>query len=454
MSLIPPRRAFALVAILLAGFLAGLLPTGPAAAMKITEVTSPGGIKAWLVEEHSLPLVTMSFGFTGGSSQDPADRGGVANFLTAMLDEGAGDIDSAAFQERLEDLAVKMSFGADRDSFTGSFQSLTDTLDDGARMLALALTKPRFDAEPIERMRAQLLASIAFDAQDPDKVANAAWYRLAFGGHPYALPVSGTAQSVAAVTAKDLEAYRSRVFARDNLLVAVVGDIDAARLGPLLDTVFGGLAAKAALVDVPAFEPGTGEHREVVQMDVPQAVAQFGFGAIDRKDPDFMAAFVLNYIIGGGGFSSKLMEEVREKRGLAYSVYSYLQTYQRSSIYVGGVATKNEGIGQSLDVIRDVLKRMAEEGPSDKDLADAKQYLTGSYALRFSSSQRIAGQLLGIQFDDLGIDYVDNRNGMVEAVTLEDIRRVARRFLKPENLIVTVVGKPTGLVPASAGEGG
>lgn len=417
----------------------------PARAMKIQSVTSPGGIEAWLVEEHSLPLIAMQFAFMGGASQDPAEKPGVANFITAMMDEGAGDMTAAQFQERQEELAMKMGFDAGRDSITVTFQTLTSNREAATDLLRLALTKPRFDADAVERMKKQISASISFDLQDPDRVADAAWYEIAFKGHPYSRPVNGTLASVASITGADLEAFRSRVFARDNLRVAVVGDIDAATLAAMLDKVFAGLGAKANLAPVPLAEPvGLGQQK-VIEMDVPQSVAEFGHGSITRKDPDFMAAYVVNYIMGGGGFSSRLVEEVREKRGLAYSVYTYMQPFQRASVYLGGVATKNDGMAQSLEVIRTELARMAKDGPSVDELEDAKRYLTGSYALRFDSSQKIAGMLLGIKIEDLGIDYVDRRNSLVEAVTIDDVKKVAARLLQPEKLIVTIVGKPTNI---------
>ena len=417
------------------------LSTGIANAMKIQSVKSPGGIEAWLVEEHSLPLLTMQYGFMGGSSQDPADKLGVANFITAMLDEGAGDIKSADFQEQMEALAAKMRHEAGRDSLTGTFQTLTANREKAGDLLALALAKPRFDADALDRVRGQLLANISFASKDPDKVVEETWFETAFPGHPYGRPVDGTMASVTAMVPADLAKYRDRVFARDNLKVAVVGDIDAVTLGKFLDKVFGGLAAKADLTPVPAIEPQGGPSMHAVEMDIPQSVAQFGHIGMARKDPDFIAAYILNYIVGGGGFSSRLMEEVREKRGLAYSVYSYILPMQRASVYLGGVATKTDAMAKSLDVIRGQLEQVSKEGPRSEELADAKTYLTGSYALNFTSSGAISGQLLGIQMQDLPIDYIDTRNAKVEAVTMDDIRRVARKLLQPGKLIVTVVGK-------------
>jgi len=416
-----------------------------ARAMNIQQVKSPGGIEAWLVEDHNVPLLALRFAFEGGNAQDPDGKEGVANFLTAMMDEGAGDLLSAAFQERMEEIAMRMSFDDGRDTLYGSFETLTMNRDAAVELLRLAITSPRFDADAVDRIRKQLLAGLAFDDRDPDKVAGKAWSALAFAGHPYGRPATGTKESISAISREDLKAYHRRVFARSSLKVVAVGDIDARTLGLLLDEVFGGLPAKAELVPVAKMAPKMGGAQQVIEMDVPQSVAVFGTGAMVRKDPDFIPAYVLNHILGGGGFTSRLMVEVREKRGLAYSVYSYLQPYRNAGLFIGGVATKNEEIGRSLEVIKAELERMAKEGPTAAELENAKKYLTGSYALRFDTDAKIAAQLLAIRQDDFGIDYVEKRNGEIEAVTLEDVNRVAAKLLKVGDLIVTVVGKPKGL---------
>ncbi|MCB1515038.1 MAG: insulinase family protein [Hyphomicrobiaceae bacterium] len=421
----------------------GLAFSRPASAMKIQTIKSPGGIEAWLVEEHSVPLVAMRFAFRGGSAQDPDDKSGLANFMSAMLDEGAGDLTSSQFQERQEELAMRMSYSDSRDAFSGNFESLTENLAESVALLRLAINKPRFDADAVERIRKQLLSNLVYSERDPDKVAAKSWFESAFPGHPYGRSASGTAETINAITGADLEAYRKRTFARENLEVAVVGDIDAESLGKLLDEIFGDLPAKPELKAIAETAPVKGGVEKIVEMSVPQSVAVFGLPSVKRKDPDFMAAFVLNHILGGGGFASQLMEEVREKRGLAYSVYSYLMPEDHAAVMLGSVATKNESIGESLGVIRDVLKRMAGTGPTATELENAKRYLVGSYALRFDTSGKIASQLLGLQLEDFGPDYVENRNALIEAVTLDDIKRVAARWLDPSQLIVTVVGKPT-----------
>jgi zinc protease len=425
--------------------LAAPVLTAKAHAMKIQQIKSPGGIDAWLVQEHAVPLIALRFVFEGGSSQNPAGKEGVANFLSAMMDEGAGDLDSHKFQERMEELAFRMSFEDARDGLYGSFETLTTNRDPSIEMLRLAVNQPRFDADAMERVRRQLLSGLAFAAKNPNRVAGAAWSAQAFPGHPYGLPSDGTPQSIAKITRDDLESFRKRNFARDNLKVVAVGDITPEQLGALLDRVFGDLPAKADLAPVAQTSPAAKERVQVIPMDVPQSVVQFGSPGIARDDDDFMAAFVLNQILGGGGFASRLTEEVREKRGLAYSVYSYLQPYRRAAIFAGGVATKNEEVGRSLDVIRGELRRMAEEGPTPEEMQNAKDYLTGSFALRFDTNAKIANQLLGFLFEGYGIDYIDKRNALVNAVTLADVKRVAQRLLKADELIVTVVGKPQGM---------
>jgi zinc protease len=435
--------ALAALAAIAAGFTSVLATTTPASAMNIQTVKSPGGIEAWLVEEHSVPLMALRFAFGGGNSQDPKGKDGAANFITAMMDEGAGDILSAQFQERVEDIAMRMSWDDSKDSLYGNFETLTSNRDKAVALLKLAVTKPRFDKDAVDRIRQQLLANITYSEKDPDKVAANAWYAMAFEGHPYGRPSNGTKESVSGMTSADLASFHKRNFARNNLKVVAVGDINAAELGKLLDDVFGGLPATAELVDVAKIDPVNAGQQKIIDMDVPQSVAVFGLGAMARKDPDFMAAFVINHILGGGGFSAKLMEEVREKRGLAYSVYSYIQPFQHTSILSGSVATKNESMAESLEIIRAELKKMADQGPSADDLEGAKQYLTGSYALRFDTNSKIATQLLGLLQEGFGTDYVD-------AITLDDVKRVAKRLLKSDGLIVTIVGKPANMKPISA----
>lgn len=409
----------------------------PAAATRIERVTSPSGLEAWLVEEHAVPLIAVQFSFLGGSTQDPKDREGTVDLMSSLLDEGAGDLTSQAFQGKLEDLSVEMSFRDGRDRFEGEMKTLSENRDAAFDLLALALNAPRFDAEAVERMRVQSIAARRRAEKDPDAIAGRLFARTVFPDHPYGRPADGTEASLARVTVADIKEARSKIFTRKGLKIAVVGDIDAATLAPLLDKLFAKLPAEGRLASVAETTPVAGGS---VRQDapIPQAVVRFGGPGLKRDDPDFVPAYVMNHILGGGTFSSWLYREVREKKGLAYSVSTGLAAYAHAGLFVGAVGTRADKVDESLAIIRTEIARMRDEGPSEKELAEAKAYLVGSYPLRFDTSDKIAGSLLQIQVDDLGIDYIDRRNGLIEAVTIDDIRRVAKRLLTPPMTVVTV----------------
>jgi len=418
---------------------------GPARAIDIQRVVSPGGITAWLVEEHAVPLIAMSVAFRGGASGDPRGREGLAAMVSGLLDEGAGEYDALAFQKRLEERGIKLSFDTGRDSFQGSLKTLTEHRDEAFRMFGLALSAPRFDADAVARIRQQMLAILAAQAEDPKYVARRTWYARVFGDHVYGRPVEGTPESVQRITVADLRRFVATNLARDNVLVAVVGDIDARQLGPLLDRAFGDLAKTAQVTSPPVIEPETRAGIEVIRRPIPQATAIFGHAGLRRNDPDWYAAVVLNYILGGGGFSSRLMQEVREKRGLAYSVATSLRPYRSAGLFIGSVGTENARVAESVAIIRKEIARLRENGASAGELKDAKTYLTGSYPLSFATSGAIAGHLVAIQLEELGIDYVNRRNQLIEAVTAADVARVAKRLLRPDRLFWVVVGDPQGL---------
>lgn len=417
-----------------------VLTSQGAHAIDIERFETTGGIEVWLVEDHTVPLVATEIGFLGaGAAQDPAGKAGLANFLSSVLDEGAGKLGSEAFQERLQDEAVQLRFNAGRDSFFGDLRTLSTNTAAGFDLLRLALTEPRFDQEAVERMRAQIIAGIRRDERDPEHVAAQLWSRTAFPDHPYGRQVNGTEETVQAIGRNDLVAFHRRVLARDNLFVVTVGAIDRETLAPLVDAAFGALPEHANLVPVPDVEPLVGKTvRE--SLPVPQTAIRFGGPGLKRSDPDFIPAYVMNHILGGGAFSSWLYTEIREKRGLAYGVYSFLAPLDHSAVFGGGTATRSDQADEALDLILAQIEKMANEGPTEQDLRKAKDYLTGSYALRFDSSSGIARQLLGIRMENLGIDYVDRRNDLIEAVTLEDVRRAAKRILGAGRPTVALVG--------------
>ncbi len=421
------------------------LSTTASLASRIQIVRSSSGIEAWLIEDYTVPLIAMEIAMRGGSSQDPEKKPGTASFLAGLLDEGAGPYDSTEFHDRLDDFAIELGFSASRDQISGQLRTLSRHREEAFDMFRLALNEARLDAEPVERVRAQLLASIRNEQNDPDAMANRAWFATAFAGHPYGRPSKGTAESLPTITRDDLVAYRAKIFARETLKIAVVGAIDAATLALELERVFGALPEKAALTAIPLGTPSAVGTRQVIDLDIPQSSIRFGAAGLLQSDPDFVTASVLNHVLGGGMFSSRLFREVREKRGLAYSVSSQLASLNHGPLHMGGTSTKNERAVESLSIIEAEISSLALEGPNDEELDIAKKYLIGSYPLRFDTSTKLAGQLTQMQVENLGRDYMDRRNGLVAAVTREDATRVAKRLYGEGKLFVTVVGRPVGM---------
>ncbi len=425
--------------------LAFVFVTPSASAMTIEQIVSPSGIKAWLVREHTVPLVVLNYAFRGGASQDDPQKGGTANLVADTLDEGAGDLDSRTYHERLENHAIELRFQVGRDNFRGSLRTLNEHRDEAFDLLGLALTKPRFDADAVERVRGQELAILRRETTDPNSLAGRNWWSTAFPNHPYGRESRGTLESVPRISAGDLRDYVQRVLARNELTVSIVGDIDAETAGKLIDRAFGALPAKNDLRSVPEAKPAGLGRRIVIDVDVPQAVVNFGGQGIARDDPDFMAAYIVNHILGGGSFSSRLYKEVREKRGLAYGVSDHLVWFRKAAVVVGGTATRGDRTADALKVIEHEIKRMAEEGPDAEELKETKDYIKGSYALSLDSSSKIAAQLTQIQIDKLGIDYIQKRSAMIDAVSVADAKRVAKRLFGG-GLLVTVAGRPKGLI--------
>lgn len=410
----------------------------------IQEVTSPGGITAWLVEEHSIPFVALEIMFRGGAVIDPPDQLGVTNLMSALLEEGAGDMDAREFAKARDALATTIRFRLNSDEMSVSARFLTETRTESLALLRTALMEPRFDEDAIERVRAQILSSLQSDLKDPDAIASQGFDRMIYGDHPYAHPVDGTIDSVTALTRDDLVAAHQRALTREGIYVAAVGDITAKELGEVLDELFAGLPE--SLPEMPGQAdlnlPGG---VMIEDFETPQSVVRFAQPGISREDPDFFAAFVLNHILGGGGFESQLMNEVREKRGLAYGAYSYLSIPDYAQLWAGGTATANGRVAETVQVIRDVWSGLRDNGVTAEQLEDAKTYLTGAYPLRFDGNGPIARIAVNMQFDDLPLDYIATRNDKVNAVTLEQINRVARELLDPEKLTFFIVGQPEGL---------
>jgi zinc protease len=432
------RRIAVIVA---AGLAAVLMTSTPSqAAAKIQHLISPGGIEAWFVQDSTVPLIAMEYAFGGGAAQDPADKPGVSNLVADLLDEGSGDLDSKSFHERLDRRAIELSFSTTRDHFRGSLRMLRDNKDEAFDLLRMSLTSAHFDSSDVERIRSQVISGLRRDTSNPTSLASRKFLEIAYGDHPYGRQTSGRLESVPKIDVADMKEYVRRVLAKDTLKIAVVGDVDPATLGKLLDQTFGGLPAKASLAPVADVEAAKPPQRAFIALDVPQTVVMFGGPGVSRHDPNFMAAYVVNHILGGGTLSSRLYREVREKRGLAYSIYESLLWMEHSGLVVGTTGTRADRAGETMDAVTREIRRMAEEGPTQQELDEAKSYLKGSQMLALDTSSKLASALLQYQLDKLPIDYIEKRNAIVDAVTLDQAKAAAQR-LWGQGLLTVIVGR-------------
>ncbi|MEQ8443078.1 MAG: pitrilysin family protein [Alphaproteobacteria bacterium] len=418
------------------------------AEVTVEEVVSPGGITAWFVRDDTVPVLSLEFTFRGaGSTNDPPGLDGVAALTAYTLDEGAGPYDSQAFQQRLNDMSISLSFDAGLDGFSGSFYALNRYRDDAVDLLRLALHEPRFDQEPVDRIRAQMLSGLRQDATDPQAMAGRALMEVLFDGHPYARPSDGRIETLPNVTPDDLDRFRRQVLTRDRLFIGAVGDIEPAELGLILDRVFGDLPAEGTVADVPDIQTPAVPGTLVIDQDVPQTTILFSQPWIGIDDPRFYAGMIMNYVLGGGSFRSILTQEIRVQRGLVYSVYSFQHPMEHAALLRGGAGTQNARAGETVALVREVIARLRDEGLDSTDIADAKTYLTGSYALRFTNSSSIASQLASMQYLDFPIDYFQTRNERIEQVTEAEVNALAAEMLAPDQLTFVLVGRPDGVTP-------
>ncbi len=415
------------------------------AEVEVQDITSPAGITAWLVEDHSIPFTALELRFRGGTSLDAPDKRGAVYLMTALIEEGAGELDARAHARAVEGLAASFDYDASDDAVSVSARFLTENRDPALALLRDTIHAPRFDPDAIERVRAQLIASRESATKDPDDIARTALNQMIFGDHPYGSDGEGTVESVAALTRDDILAAYDAVFARDRLYVSAVGDITPEELGRVLDDLLADLPEAGAPLPAPATVTIPGGVK-VVDFDTPQSVAVFAQHGIARMHPDFFAAYVLNEVLGSGSFESRLMQEVREKRGLTYGVYSYLAPRDLAAVYLGSVASGNDRIAEAIRVIREEWSKVASEGISAEEVDSAKTYLTGAYPLRFDGNGPIARILTDMQMQGLPADYITTRNDKVNAVTADDVNRVAAELLDPDGLQFVVVGRPVGLV--------
>lgn len=407
-------------------------------AFEPREIITPQGHRIWFVQEKKIPAVSVELLWRGGVAHDPRGKEGAIELMTALLDEGAGPYDSLAFRTALDDRAIELSFNAGADSIGASLRSLSEHADEAFRLLGMALAQPRFDEDALARLRDQFILRLERTLSSPNGIANRAFTQQVFEGHPYGR-VQTTA-SLRAIGADDLRALHRARLARDNVIIAAVGDIDPDRLARQVDAALASLPVQAASWELPPATWPNASATQVIARRQAQAVMVFGLPGLKRNDPDYYGLQVMNWILGGGGFSSRLVEEVRDERGLAYSVSTGLQPMQAAAMIVGGTASQGEGARQALAIIKAEMARMAQSGVTAQELRAAKSNLIGAFPLRLSSNAQIAAMMASMQYHGLPRDYVDRYDDLIGQVTAAQVQSLARRLLDLDRLQVTLVG--------------
>jgi zinc protease len=409
-------------------------------AVNIEKVISPKlGIEAWLVQSHQLPMVNVHVSFKVGSIHD-GEKNGVSSLTASLIPEGSGQMNAEEFTQEIEKMGAMFSATPHRLKSTFSMRMLSEHKQTSFALLGQAVSQPHFDTDAFERVRDAVKTSILAGQQNPSHVGSLLLQKHFYEGHPYGRPVTGTFESVEQLTPFDVKRFYDQNYHLKNMVVSVVGDITAEELGTYLDTIFIDLKPGEKANDLPSVPS---QHLPLMirqEMNVPQSTVYLAHAGITRQDPRYYAVFVMNYVLGGGGFNSRLMEEIREKRGLAYGVYSYLEILPNTGSFRASVSTKNEDVMQSIALIKSEMARFKREGTNQKEYDGAISYLKGSFPLRLDSSSKILGYLDTMQLENLGVEYLDMWTKHIEKVTKEDVERVAKELLREDHLMTVIVG--------------
>lgn len=416
--------------------------------LTIKDVTSRKGISIWVVEDHSLPVISLRFAFSGsGSMHDTVEKQGLARLVSNTMDEGAGDMDSHAFQKTLSDHAITLRFDASRDNYSGHVKTLSKNKETAFSLLKLALTKPRFDSEPVERMRQSNLSRIRHDMTDPEWMAARLSNDIVFEGHPYALNSGGTLTSLKKITQEDLRNFVKESLTLDRLKVVVAGDVNAEDIAATIDDIFGDLPAGSSQG---TSQSATVQNQGTVTLykkDIPQSLVEISMPGIRQDHHDYAVAEVMNFIFGGAGFGSRLMDEIREKRGLTYGIYSGLSMMAETDTIEISASTKNESAAEMIALIKAEMDKMARTAPSDEEVQKAINYLIGSVPLDMTSTDKISSILLHMTTHCIDPNYFDKRENMLRQVKPANILRLSQQYLDPKRMTIVVVGNPANLKP-------
>ena len=392
-------------------------------------------------EKTGLPIVTVVVAIKAGSVAETAEKAGLANLTADLLNEGTKKRSSKEISDAIEFVGGSLSTSGGADYITVSLSVLKKDVGLGFDLLSDIILNPAFSDDELQRRKTSIKNSIIQQKEEPGTIASKAFAEAVFGKHPYGRPVEGTEESLDRITRADIVSFHQEYYVPNSTILTVVGDISKSELKSLIEKYFMSWQAKE-VKEVSLPFPDSAEKPKVIkiQKNITQANIILGHLGIRRDNPDYYAVSVMNYILGGGGFASRLMDNIRDNKGLAYDVHSSFPASKYGGSFQAELQTKNESANTAIKETLKEIERISTEPVSDKELGDAKAYLTGSFPLRIDSNRKIAGFLTAVEYYGLGLDYVDNYRKFIEAVTKDDILRVAKKYLHPDNFVLVVVG--------------
>ncbi|MEE2694983.1 MAG: pitrilysin family protein [Pseudomonadota bacterium] len=410
-------------------------------SFEFQKLKTESGIEFWFVEDKSIPIVSLSYSFKGGASLDHDNKAGISNLMTSLMDEGTRNLSASEFKDLMKINGMKMYFSTEKDRIDGVFQIITSQIDDGFSLFYEALNHPRFDEREIEKIKKQIEASIRIDESDIPKIASDKFNHFFFNKHSFSRKVKGTLDSITRISKDDLISFHKEAFTRNNLNIGVAGNVSERQIKKYVEMVFGKLSNAGESRRLETFPPMP-SGKEFYKIETPQTTVLFGHSGLSRNDKNFFAIRIANYVLGGGGFQSRLYKNIREKRGLVYSVYSYLLSYQNDGVIIGGFRTRNKSVTETIKRVRDEWKKIERKGITKNELDDAKAYYNGSFTRNFTSTLSIAKLLQIVQYYNLGENYFEERKELIDSLKLDEINNLISEFFKSEELFFMIVGDP------------
>ena len=409
-------------------------------ALEFDQLKTKSGISFWFVKDSSIPIVSVSFSFRGGSSLENEKKQGLSNLMTSLLDEGTRNLSASEFKEVMKVNGIKLNISSQKDKIEGSFQVITSQVSEGFKLFYEALNHPRFDDSEIQKVRKQIISSIKIDQSNIPTIASNLFNKNFFGEHSFSRNIKGTIESIKKINRNDLIDFR-KAFQKSNLVIGVSGNIDKNEIKKQIDLVFSEMDDSFKISKLERFL-SLAQGDKIFKITTPQTSVLFGHPGFERNNDNFFALRVANYILGGGGFQSRLYKNIREKKGLVYSIYSYLLPYESDGVLIGGFQTRNESVYKTVSTVKNEWDRMRKIGISKEEFQNAKDYFNGSFTRNFTSTLSIARLLQVVQYYKLGEDYFNRREEIINNLELDKVNEVIFETFDSSKLFFMIVGEP------------